>query len=201
MHVILDYGMGNTASVEKAVRLAGFDVITSQDRKLLEQAETIIVPGVGTYQDAMSRLHTLDLIPLLRELILVQKKRYLGICLGMQILSDIGLEVNQTKGLGFIPGEVTSIPNLGQKIPHMGWNDVEPCSPNVIGKLSDTNFYFMHSFYFNTDLRFVTSTVLYGIPLTATVEHENIFGAQFHPEKSQVNGLIYLQHVLQRKSL
>lgn len=196
MHVILDYGMGNTASVEKAIQQAGFSTCTSSEISILNSAETIIVPGVGTFPDAMQRLKALKLVDVLRDLVLVKKKRYLGFCLGMQILAEYGFEGEKTAGLGFLPGEVLRIPDSGQSIPHMGWDDVVPRSPGALGELTDRNFYFMHSYYLKTDSKFVTSTVDYGAELTATVEHQNIFGAQFHPEKSQTNGLIYLRRVL-----
>lgn len=199
MHVILEYGMGNTASVEKAVRLAGFETCISNDRKVLESAQTIIMPGVGAYQDAMERLTALDLVSLLKDLVVGQKKRFLGFCLGMQVLSEMGYEGKETRGLGFIPGSVVKIPESNVKIPHMGWNDVSPTEPGIIGELTDFNFYFMHSFYFKTESRYVTSFVDYGEKLTASVRYNNIFGAQFHPEKSQTNGLIFLQNALTTK--
>lgn len=197
MHVVLDYGLGNTASVLKAVEAAGKTGLITRDARELEQADTIILPGVGSFRDAMSRLDNLGLIPLLEELVLVKKKRFLGICLGMQLLGEVGYEDGITKGLGWIKGEVQRIPEQGQRIPHMGWNNVEVKRTGSLGQIDDTNFYFMHSYFFQADPSAITSTVEYGGSLTATVESGNIFGAQFHPEKSQASGIAYLKHVLE----
>jgi len=197
MHVILDYGLGNTASVLKALEAAGKAGIISREPVELEQAETIILPGVGSFRDAMNRLTNLNLIPLLEDLVLVRKKRFLGICLGMQLLGEVGHEEGRTKGLGWIKGEVKRIPDVGQRIPHMGWNNVDIVRQGSLGEIVDTNFYFMHSYFFEADPSAITSTVDYGGAITATVEFGNIFGAQFHPEKSQVSGITYLKHVLE----
>jgi imidazole glycerol-phosphate synthase subunit HisH len=196
MHVILDYGLGNTASVLKAVQAAGCIGIISRDPEVLRQSSTIILPGVGSFRDAMERLHTLKLVPLLNELVIEKKKRFLGICLGMQLLGEIGYEDGETKGLGWIKGEIKKIPSQGQRIPHMGWNDVKVVRADSLGPIIDPNFYFMHSFYFDADPSAITSLVHHGSDLTATVQSNNIYGAQFHPEKSQSSGLAYLTHVL-----
>lgn len=196
MHVILDYGLGNTASVLKAVRAAGFEGTISRDPNTLENASTIILPGVGSFRDAMERLRKLSLIEVLNDLVLNQHKRFLGICLGMQLLGETGFEDGQSAGLGWIKGSVVKIPDKGQRIPHMGWNDIEIIREGSVGALKDKNFYFMHSYYFEAEESAITSVVNHGTRITATVEQDNIFGAQFHPEKSQASGLVYLRHVL-----
>lgn len=197
MHIILDYGLGNTASVLKAVEAAGFQGKISRDKELLKQAKTVILPGVGSFRDAMSRLHNLGLVSLLNDLILKEKKKFLGICLGMQLLGELGFEDGETAGLGWISGNIKRIPDHGQRIPHMGWNDIEITPDSSVGELNDSNFYFMHSYFFEADPSTITSTVNYGEKLTATVQSANIFGAQFHPEKSQSSGLAYLKFVLE----
>lgn len=196
MHIILDYGLGNTGSVLKAVKAADKECIVSRDVQALKEAHTIILPGVGSFRDAMRRLESLNLIELLNELVLVKKKRFLGICLGMQLLGEVGYEDGVTKGLGWIKGEVKRIPEAGQRIPHIGWNDVRIKFQDALGQVVDKNFYFMHSYFFDADPSAVTSTVEYGASLTATVQSGNVYGAQFHPEKSQLSGIIYLKHVL-----
>jgi glutamine amidotransferase len=115
----------------------------------------------------------------------------------MQLLGEVGYEDGVTQGLGWIEGEVKRIPDTGQRIPHMGWNDVKIHRSGALGNIVDPNFYFMHSYFFDAVPTAITSTVDYGIPLTATVERGNIFGAQFHPEKSQASGIAYLKHVLE----
>ncbi len=199
MHAILDYGLGNTESVLKALRAADKRGVITRELNELEQAETIILPGVGSYRDAMNRLNNLSLIPILEDLVLKKGKKFLGICLGMQLLGEVGYEDGITNGLGWIKGAVKRIPDVGQRIPHMGWNNVEVREQSSIGQIGDTNFYFMHSYFFDADPSSVTSTVDYGLSLTATVECKNIFGAQFHPEKSQESGVAYLRYVLEKQ--
>jgi glutamine amidotransferase len=114
----------------------------------------------------------------------------------MQLISEKGYEDGETEGLGWISGEVKPIPLCGQRIPHMGWNNIDIIGSGPLQNLEDKNFYFMHSFYFDAGQQYITSTVDHGTQVVATVQKENIFGAQFHPEKSQTNGLAYLQYVL-----
>jgi glutamine amidotransferase len=196
MHVILDYGLGNTASVLKAVQAAGFKGTISRDPVVLSNSSSIILPGVGSFRDAMERLHSLNLVNLLNELVLEQKKLFLGICLGMQLLGEVGFEDGETNGLGWIKGSVKRIPDQGQRIPHMGWNDIKVLKADSLGPIVDPNFYFMHSFFFDAEPSTITSQVHHGSDITATVQSGNIFGAQFHPEKSQSSGRTYLTHVL-----
>src|SRR5262249_52420518 len=153
---------------------------------ILESSDSIVLPGVGSFRDAMGKLNGLGLVRPLSELVIERKKRFLGVCLGMQLLADWGYEDGETPGLGWVKGEVKRIPSNGVRIPHMGWNDITPSAEGrrALSLLSDNNFYFMHSYYFKVEeTGCVTSTTDYGIPLTASLRKNNITAAQFHPEK------------------
>lgn len=197
---IIDYGVGNIRSVSSALQVLGIEAIITSDPALVAKANGIILPGVGAFKAGMQNLQDLNLLEVLREKVLVEKTPFLGICLGMQLLAEKSEENGLYKGLGFIPGVVKRIPvEADVKIPHIGWNEVrfsfrktslwENLEPR-------SSFYFVHSFYLDTDLVLISSYTDYGIPLTASIERENIFGVQFHPEKSQQAGLLLLKNFL-----
>lgn len=197
MIVIIDYGMGNLRSVQKGLEKVGATAeITSDPAKILA-AERVILPGVGAFADAMDELRRRDLIAPLKE-ILAADKPFLGICLGLQLLFERGHEDGLHEGLGFFAGEVVrfEVP-AGFKVPHMGWNelDVRRPTPLLEGLPERPHMYFVHSYYAApVDPEIVIAEASYPAPFTAMVGRGNVFAAQFHPEKSQTDGLRILRN-------
>lgn len=190
--LIIDYGVGNHRSVANAFRFLGYDVGLSGDKEDLKSADIFILPGVGAFAEAMTNLTRLGLIDSIRHEVLNHKKPILGICLGMQILADYSEEGGRHEGLGLVPGGVLKIPSApNHPVPHVGWNDVSiAIKEPVFSKVDDdANFYFDHSYQFVCDPAYVGATCEYGSRITAAVQCRNVFGVQFHPEKSQNNGL------------
>lgn len=200
--VIVDYGMGNLWSVASAFRYLGIEPVISDDPKIVAKADRVILPGVGSYYNAMRLLKERGLFDALGEAILIRKRNILGICLGMQLLAKSGTEDGECDGLGFIPGKVERFNSneLGTlKIPHVGFNSVTPALGSRLfrGFNSETDFYFVHSYRLLTDHSYKkVSSSKYGIDFIAACEHDNIYATQFHPEKSQTNGLRLLQNFL-----
>ena len=210
--VIIDYGSSNLLSAIKAfelgAELAGLrsKVIVTNNSSDLKLAKHIVLPGVGAYADCRNGLSSLDgMEEELKEHVLIKKIPFLGICVGMQLMATIGREHKITKGLGWIPGEVVEIepsePKL--KIPHMGWNNLtvnDPGHPLLKNIANDPHFYFVHSYIFKPDeLSDVIATIEYGGTFTAIIGRENFVGTQFHPEKSQINGLRLISNFLNWK--
>jgi glutamine amidotransferase len=191
--------MGNIRSVRNALVAAGAEVMVTSDPKDLRDARGIIVPGVGAFSDGMANLRRLGLIEPLQEQVLTAKKPYLGICLGMQFLAEKSLEGGTWQGLSFLKGTVERLAPADKakyKIPHMGWNNVEltkPC-PLFAGVGDSPVFYFVHSYHFAAHREDVTGICRHGQPVIASVWRENLFGVQFHPEKSQGMGLKVLEN-------
>lgn len=191
--VIIDYGVGNTYSVSNAIKYLGYNrLVISADEKQIDQADALILPGVGAFEEAANNLRARNLDQILNEQVLTKKKPILGICVGMQLMATISEENGVHKGLDWIEGKVKKL-QLPKEfaVPHVGWNDV---AINNIKPLFDknpknSNFYFDHSYYFDCDEKYVSAYCDYHIKVTAAVQKENIFGVQFHPEKSQTNGL------------
>jgi len=201
MIVVIDYYMGNVRSVQKAFQKIGYkDTIVSRKPGYLRKAERIILPGVGSYFDGIQNLTKLGLIEVLNEEILDKKKPFLGICLGMQLLSDEGEEGNYCKGIGWIPGKTKrmEVESLGLRLPHMGWDNVFPKKDTFLFQgIEKPVLYFVHSYFLEcTDKSIVTSECEYGQRFASSVKKDNIFATQFHPEKSQVAGLKILQNFL-----
>lgn len=204
MIAIIDYGMGNTKSVFNAIKLLGEDVIITDDISKLESADALILPGVGSFSDGMKNLHQRNLIKPLTNLVLEQKKPYLGICLGLEFLANASSEGgSNTAGLGWIKGEIKKIEPLDKslKVPHMGWNDTQITKNSVL--LKDINspiFYYLHSYFFDVDpeeIDCITSTCQYGdVKITSSIQKDNIFAVQFHPEKSQEVGLKMIKNFI-----
>ena len=191
---IIDYGAGNLFSVKNALDYIGLENEITNDAKKLIEADALILPGVGAFADAMGMLTKSGLIPVIKEQ--AKKKPLLGICLGMQILFEKGLEFGVTDGLGLIEGTVEPIKAPGLKIPHMGWNSldyVNPC-PLLEGVPEGSYVYFVHSYMAVTKQENIAATCNYGGTVTALVQRGNIFGAQFHPEKSGEVGLKMLKN-------
>ncbi|NPV29034.1 MAG: imidazole glycerol phosphate synthase subunit HisH [Firmicutes bacterium] len=190
MIAIVDYGMGNLRSVQKGLEKVGFQAAIVATPKELEQARGIVLPGVGAFGDAMENLRAQGLDRALREAV-VQGKPLLGICLGLQLFFSFSEEGGWHEGLDLIPGRVRRLPGR-VKVPHMGWNQVElkQANPLFTGIPDRSYFYFVHSYYVDPAPQDVISGVTaYGIAFTSMVARGNLFGVQFHPEKSSRLGL------------
>ena len=191
MIAIVDYASGNLRSVQKGMTHAGVEsVVVSGDPATIAEAGGIVLPGVGAFGDAAANLRDSGVEDVMLERI-AEGVPFLGICLGMQLLADIGYEDGEWEGLGLVHGACERLPG-GVKIPHMGWNTVS--YPRVSrlfdGIPEDTAFYFVHSYHLRpTDDACVIGRTGYGVPFAAAVEQANIFGVQFHPEKSSDKGL------------
>lgn len=191
---IIDYGVGNLKSVSNALRYLGCESVITADPQELEQADGVILPGVGAFPDAADKLRAAGL----DQTVITQgqKKPVLGICLGMQLLLERGEEVRPCPGLGVVQGVCAKIPTQ-EKLPHIGWNTLtfSHDSPLFQGLDQGTSVYFVHSFSAqDTSEAQVIATTDYGIPVTAAVQNGNFFGCQFHPEKSGDAGLHILRN-------
>ena len=192
--------MGNLRSVQKAFEFIGKKAVVTSDRKKIEKSSLVVLPGVGSFDAAMKNLKKLNLISAIKKAVQVEKKPYLGLCLGLQLLFEKSAEGN-SKGLGILKGEVKKFDlKKGLKIPHMGWNNVKL---KVISEklkffknIKDNSyFYFVHSYYVKPkDKKIIATTTNYGIDFSSSILIENIFATQFHPEKSQSNGLRLLKN-------
>ena len=200
--VIIDYGMGNLWSVKSALRYLGADPVISSDTSTIANADVLILPGVGSFQNAMNKLESQGIVDSLNEAVLGRKRKILGICLGMQLFAQKGTENGECNGLGFIPGVVDrfNFKELGKlKTPHVGFNRVSYSPDSVLfnGMGLDSDFYFVHSYrLLRNGLSGEVASCEYGEDFVAAYEHENIFATQFHPEKSQTNGLRLLSNFL-----
>ena len=201
MVTVVDYGLGNIFSVVKAFEMIGADVQVSSNPDDIRAADHLVLPGVGAFANGMQFLKDKGLDTVLTEEVVENKKPFLGICLGLQLLADIGEEHGEHKGLGWIPGTVRKL-DIGDqklKIPHVGWNNLEITQDNPLFKdiHKDSDFYFVHSYQLHcSNAKDLIATTTYGETITATVWHENIFATQFHPEKSQDAGLKLLENFL-----
>ncbi|MBK1973774.1 imidazole glycerol phosphate synthase subunit HisH [Campylobacter sp. TTU-622] len=196
---VIDYKAGNLNSVLKALDKIGISNFLIQEKTDFQKAKKLILPGVGSFKEAMNSLKELDFISVLKEEVLTHKKPILGICLGMQLLLEKGYEGGICNGLSFIEGEVIPFnENLNLKIPHIGWNDIEILKqvPLYQGISNKSDFYFVHSFYVNCKEEFISAKCDYGIQFCASLQKNNIYGVQFHPEKSQNLGLKLLENFL-----
>ena len=201
---IIDYGFGNVRSLQNSLSYLGYDSVVTSDKEVISKSEKLFLPGVGAFGDAMNSLRKCDLIDLLNNEVLVKGKPIFGICLGMQLMAKSSLEHGNHDGLGWIDSEIIRIPNsTNLKIPHVGWNEIviEESDPVFFGLPKNSlDFYFVHSFYMKCNVRNdISSTVKYGAELTSSIRKENIVATQFHPEKSQDNGLKLLENWLSEK--
>ena len=195
MNVIIDYDVGNLDSIWRGLNRAGIESIITNDTDLIEQANLLILPGVGAFKDAMDDLIATGLIPYIKRHV-EQGKPLIGVCLGMQLLFDSSTEFGFTKGLSFIPGTVEEL-QIPYKVPHMGWNDLtikqdKPVTKNI---QNGDYVYFVHSFYAKTSEEYIVATTEYGVTIPAIVQNGNVIGMQFHPEKSGEVGLKLLQAI------
>lgn len=194
MLAIIDYGMGNVASVQKALAYLGFKSIITKNHNEIIESSSIILPGVGSFSKGMENLVQNNMIELLKEEVIIKKKPFLGICLGMQLIFEKGNEPVECNGLGWIEGEVIKMEPQNLNIPHMGWNDINIINNTYFESISTNDFYFIHSYHaVPTYKKYIAATVNYGDEFVACVQKENIFATQFHPEKSQAAGLSMLK--------
>lgn len=195
MIAIIDYGMGNVASVQKALNFLNIKSIITNDHDVIRNSSSILLPGVGSFSQGMENLEQRGLVDLLTEEVLTTKKPFLGICLGMQLIFEKGNEPHECKGLGWIEGEVVKFELQNLNVPHMGWNNIEVKNDKYYKMLPTNDFYFIHSYHaVPTSKKDVSATVHYGFDVVASVQKDNIFATQFHPEKSQTAGLSILKN-------
>ena len=194
MIAVIDYNVGNLFSVKNALDFIGEKAEITSEVSVLEKADALILPGVGAFPDAMHELKKSGLIETIH--LQAKKKPLLGICLGMQILFDTGFEFEESNGLGLIPGEVDKIPAGNLKIPHMGWNALHflNSSPLLEGVEDNSFVYFVHSYMAFTDDHYIAAYTDYNAKIPAMVQSGNVFGTQFHPEKSSEVGLTILRN-------
>ena len=201
-NAVLDYNCGNIFSLRSAISKLGRLPVVTSDKEELSSCQALILPGVGTFSEAMDNLEELDLVEFLRNLILKERKLCLGICLGMQIMFDSGEEVQPRSGLGIIDGAVKKLASSSDiRIPHVGFNSTYINNGESVAMagidLKSRDFYFVHSYAAKPENRPGTEILCrHGDEFLASYEHENIFAAQFHPEKSQSNGFKYLSNFL-----
>lgn len=203
---VIDYGVGNLGSVVRALEELRVSAVLIDLAADMRSADCLILPGVGSFTDCKARLDAGGWTTALKEEVVGYQKPLLGICLGMQLLADLGMEGavdgQGTPGLGFIPGQVRSLTSLGcmSRVPHMGWNSINVTSPSGLlhGVCNGTDFYFVHSYAFiaeNPDD--VLAVTNYDIPVTAVVGRGHVWGTQFHPEKSSRAGFKVLRNFLE----
>ncbi len=197
MLAIIDYGVGNLFSLQCSLKKIGVDAVVTNDAQVIRDADRIILPGVGAFGDAINKLRSTGLVDTIKAEA-ENGKPFLGICLGMQLLFEKGYEYGVHEGLGFLKGNV--VPLEGKipselNVPHMGWNGLDfKCNSPIFKYINEGDFvYFVHSFYATDCDDSVIATSEYGIPVTAAVGKGNIFGCQFHPEKSGDVGLNILK--------
>jgi len=200
--LILDYKTGNVDSVIKAVKILGSEPIFSFEKEKIDQSKKIILPGQGSYNYAMKQLINLNLVEYLKKKIDKENIPSLGICLGMQILSSIGKENENTQGLNLIPGETKMLKNNPHKLPHLGWNSVKFVKDDKLfdGLKDNQDYYFIHSFYFDCNKNEnIIATSEYNQKFPSIIKKDKIYGIQFHPEKSLKSGLKILENFLNIK--
>lgn len=197
MIAIIDYDAGNIKSVEKALQALGEEAVVTRDEQVILNAEKVILPGVGAFGDAMDKLHQYGLVPIIKKV--VQKQTpFLGICLGLQLLFESSEESPGVEGLGILKGKILRIPeDGGLKVPHIGWNSLSyPHEGRLYAGIPEESYvYFVHSYYLAAeDESIVKAATQYGTYIHASVEKDNVFACQFHPEKSSDTGLMILQN-------
>lgn len=196
MIAIIDYGMGNLRSVEKGFQKVGVEVRVTNRPSDIRDADGVVLPGVGAFKDCMNELTNLNLTGAIVESI-KEGKPYLGICLGFQILFSESEEFGYCKGLDIYKGKVPRFPVSELKVPHMGWNEIKIRKENPLlkGIPDKSSFYFVHSYYVAPeDDSIILTTTDYGIEFTSSIWKDNVYGVQFHPEKSQALGLQLLRN-------
>ena len=197
MIAIIDYDAGNIKSVEKALKTLGQDVVITRDADVILSADKVILPGVGTFGDAMGKLHDYGLVEVIHKVV-EKKTPFLGICLGLQLMFESSEETPGVEGLSILKGKIVKIPENGElKIPHMGWNSLHfQNEGRLFANLpQDSYVYFVHSYYLQAEEEsIVKATTDYSTCIHASVEKDNVFACQFHPEKSSDVGLTILKN-------
>ena len=203
---IVNYGSGNLHSVYKSFQKANTNLNSSwcievtNDPKVISESDKLVLPGVGSYADCKNSIEKIDgLFESMEDFVLNKKKCFMGICVGMQLLANSSDEFGKHKGFGWVSGSIVKLPkHKSYKIPHMGWNEVEFNQHDLFNSVNQkTDFYFVHSFYFQTkQANHVLATTNYPDKITAAVIKDNIFGTQFHPEKSHENGIKIIENFI-----
>ena len=200
MVAIIDYDAGNIKSVEKAVNYLGQEACITRDRDQILSSDRVILPGVGSFGDAMAKLREYQLVNTIYDVV-DKGTPFLGICLGLQLLFQSSEETPGVTGLGILGGRILRIPDApGLKIPHMGWNslDIKPGAHLFKGLVAHPYVYFVHSYYLQADHpEDVAATTVYSTKIHASVEHKNVYACQFHPEKSSAVGLQILKNFIE----
>ena len=194
MVAIIDYGMGNVASVQKALNFLKIENVITGDHEVIKKAKTILLPGVGSFAQGMKNLNDRGLVELLTDEVVVKKKKFIGICLGMQLVMEKGIEPFDCKGLGWVKGSVVKFELQDLNVPHMGWNNIQILNDTYFNECKTDDFYFIHSYHVVPENKEdIAATVNYGFDVVASIQKDNIFATQFHPEKSQNAGLSILK--------
>lgn len=199
MIALIDYDLGNLRSVEKALESVGADVQVTSDPQVIASADKVVLPGVGAFGDGMVGLNRYGLIPVLNEIV-ARGTPLLGICVGMQVLFEIGEEYGEHKGLGYLPGRVKGFESDTLKVPQTGWNQLEIAQPNVLleNLLPNDYAYFNHAFYCDALPEHTLAYTDYTRRYASVVGRGRLYGAQFHPEKSQRVGMTILRNFVER---
>lgn len=201
MIAIIDYGMGNLRNVQKGFEYIGYEAVVTDDPRIIHDSSHVVLPGVGAFADAMENLKKTGLIESIYRSV-EKGKPFLGICLGLQLLFDKSHEGGLFEGLSLLPGEVKRLPeDKGIKIPHMGWNRLKYKGNPIFENISEPAYvYFVHSYYVEPENPGdVIATVYYGMDIPVAVNMENVYGLQFHPEKSSGEGLKILKNFAKLK--
>ena len=196
---ILDYKSGNVGSVDNMIKYMGYDCKISNEEKDLENATHVILPGVGSFKNSMKKINSNIPLNKLEKEVLIKKKPFLGICVGMQVLAEKGHEFGVEQGLGWIKGEVNILKTNDLPLPHICWNDINVNQESELTRnLEEINdFYFVHSYKFDVENENeINAFTEYGERFCSIVNKGNIYGVQFHPEKSQKSGMIFLKNFL-----
>lgn len=196
---IVDANSGNKKSVYNLIKYLNYDVIVSRSPEDITKASHLILPGVGSYSEMMSKLKKYNLIDILSNEVLIKKKPFLGICVGMQVLSTFGYEFEKSTGLNWIEGIVRKLKTDSLKLPHIGWNTIlTQKKDKILNEINEnSNFYFLHSYVFEPKIiNSIVAKTSYGESFPCIINSDNIWGFQFHPEKSQIAGQLILKNFL-----
>lgn len=202
--LVVDYGMGNVRSVSNALAASGCEPIVSADPAEAIRADAFVLPGVGAFGEAMRNLRASGMADALSHEVLTRRKPILGVCLGMQLLGESSEEGGHHEGLGWIPARVTALPASRElRVPHMGWNDVAVVRPEPLftGTDATRTYYFAHSYVVSCPPELISATFDYGGRNVAAFQRDNIFGTQFHPERSSEAGAAVLRNFASRIGL